>query len=152
MKQPIVETLRTSLGDDKVLTDKHTLTERRHDYWVLSHLEDLEGHGAPNPTCVVMPAETDDVVTIVNICRESRTPLVPFGLGSGVCGGVKVSAKSVLLDMGNMNRTRSIDVNNLIASFDAGVRGADAEAAVAKHGLTLGHYPNPWISARWADG
>ncbi len=156
MKQSIVETLRTSLGDDKVLTDKHTLTERRHDYWVLSQLEDLEGHGAPNPTCVVMPAETDDVVTIVNICRESRIPLVPFGLGSGVCGGVKVSADSVLLDMGSMNRTRSIDINNLIATFDAGVRGADAEAAVAKNGLTLGHYPQSidlstvggWVATR----
>jgi hypothetical protein len=30
MKQPIVETLRTALGEDKVLTDKQTLTERRH--------------------------------------------------------------------------------------------------------------------------
>ena len=80
MKQSIIETLRTSLGDDKVLTDKNTLTERRHDYWVLSQLEDLEGRGAPNPTCVVMPDDTGDVVTIVNACRESRTPLVPFGI------------------------------------------------------------------------
>jgi len=156
MKQPIAETLTHAMDDDKVCTDRHTLVERRHDYWVLSQLEDLQGRGAPNPACVVMPANTGDVVTIVNACRENGAPLVPFGLGSGVCGGVKVSADTVLLDMGSMNRTRMIDVNNLIVTFDAGVRGADAEAVVAKRGLTLGHYPQSmdistvggWVATR----
>jgi alkyldihydroxyacetonephosphate synthase len=156
MKQPIAETLTHAMDDDKVCTDRHTLGERRHDYWVLSQLEDLQGRGTPNPACVVMPANTGDVVTIVNACRENGAPLVPFGLGSGVCGGVKVTADTVLLDMGSMNRTRMIDVNNLIVTFDAGVRGADAEAVVAKRGLTLGHYPQSmdistvggWVATR----
>ncbi len=156
MKKSIVKTLRHALSQDKVCTDEHTLRERRHDYWVLSQLEDLQGRGAPNPACVVMPANTGDVVIIVNACRENGVPLVPFGLGSGVCGGVRVNADSVLLDMSSMNRTRMIDVNNLIATFDAGVRGTDAEAAVAKRGLTLGHYPQAidlstvggWVATR----
>ena len=156
MEQSVVELLRASLGDDKVSTNTHILKERRHDYWVLSQLEDMEGRGAPNPSCVAMPADTGDVVIIVNACRETGTPLVPFGLGSGVCGGVKVTSDAVLLDMSTMNRTRTIDVHNLIATFDAGVRGADAEAAVAKHGLTLCHYPQSidlstvggWVTTR----
>jgi len=141
MKMPIVKTLLDALGNEKVSTDVHVLKERRHDYWVLSQLDDIQGRGAPNPLCVVMPGDTDDVIAVVNACRENETLLVPFGLGSGVCGGVKTSADTVLLDISSMNRTRTIDVDNLIATFEAGVRGADAEAGVAKHGLTIGHHP-----------
>lgn len=158
MTPPIVKALQNALGAEKVLTDPHMLSERRHDYWVLSQLEDMQGRGAPNPACVVQPAETADVVAVVNACRESATPLVPFGLGSGVCGGVKVDAATVLLDMSEMNSTRKIDVDNLLATFEAGVRGADAEAALAKRALMSGHYPQSidvstvggWVATRSA--
>ena len=158
MIPPIVETLQNALGPEKVFTDSHTRGEKRHDYWILSQLEDIQGRGAPDPICVVQPTETSDVVAIVNACRESATPLVPFGLGSGVCGGVKVDAATVLLDMSSMNRILQIDVDNLIATFEAGVRGTDAEAALAKRGLMLGHYPQSidlstvggWVATRSA--
>ena len=158
MTSSIIETLQKALGAEKVFTDSHTLSERRHDYWVLSQLEDMQGRGAPEPLCVVQPAETKDVVAIVNACRESATPLVPFGLGSGVCGGVKVDAATVLLDMSAMNRIINIDVDNLIATFEAGYRGTDAEEALNKRGLMLGHYPQSidlstvggWVATRAA--
>lgn len=156
MKKEIVEELRKSLGEKKVYTDKHTLNESRHDYWILSQLEDIQDRGGPNPMCVVLPESTDDVVTIVNACRESGTPLVPFGLGSGVCGGVKVDKDTLLLNMSSMNSTLSIDVDNLIATFEAGKRGTDAEEALNKKGLILGHYPQSidlstvggWVATR----
>ena len=156
MAKNIASVLRQALGDEKVRTDEHTLRERRHDYWVLSQLEDLRGRGGPNPCCVVAPADTNDVVAVVNLCRENGAPLVPFGLGSGVCGGVKVTEEAVVLDMSAMDRVRLVDVDNLIATFDAGVMGADAEAVVAKHGLMLGHYPQSidlstvggWVATR----
>jgi alkyldihydroxyacetonephosphate synthase len=55
-----------------------------------------------------------------------------------------------------MARLRHLDVDNLIATFDAGVRGADAEAAVGKRGLTIGHHPQSmdlstvggWVATR----
>lgn len=156
MAKSIIEDLQRELGLEKVRTDNFTLKDRRHDYWVLSLLEDMEGRGAPNPLCVVQPSETREVAAVVNACREQGVPLVPFGLGSGVCGGVKVNPDNVLLDMSLMNRVRSIDSDNLIATFDAGVRGADAEAAVTKQGLMLGHYPQSidvstvggWVATR----
>ena len=51
-------------------TDDATLQERRHDYWVLSHLDDLQGRPAPKPACVVQPESVDDVVAVVDACRE----------------------------------------------------------------------------------
>jgi len=153
---PIVQRLIQALGPDLVLTDRVTLKDRRHDYWLLSQLEDLQGRGVPDPLCVVAPKDRADVVTTVNLCRESLTPVVPFGLGSGVVGGVRTGTGAVLLDMSAMARVLEIQVDNLTATFQAGVRGADAEAALAHCGLTLGHYPQSidlstvggWVATR----
>ncbi|MCJ7773038.1 MAG: FAD-binding oxidoreductase [Desulfobacterales bacterium] len=155
-KHYIVQQLIAELGESKVRTDIDTLKDRRHDYWVLSQLEDLQGTETSGPCCVVQPKTVEDVVSVVNICRSNKAPLVPFGLGSGVCGGVKVSDETVLLDMALMNRTKEIDVDNLIATFEAGVRGADAEEIVSKRGLTIGHFPQSidvssvggWVATR----
>ncbi|MBW1814838.1 MAG: FAD-binding oxidoreductase [Deltaproteobacteria bacterium] len=155
-KQNVVKQLIDRLGENKVLTDIDTLKERRHDYWVLSQLEDIQGDETPNPCCVVQPKTVEDVVAVVNTCRVNKTPLVPFGLGSGVCGGVKVSDQTVLLDMALMNRTKEINVDNLTATFEAGVRGTDAEEIVSKRGLTIGHFPQSidvstvggWVATR----
>jgi alkyldihydroxyacetonephosphate synthase len=154
----IASELARILGPDKVLTDEATRFSRRRDFWVLSQLADVSGGEEPMPDCVVRPSDLSDVVAVVNVCRSQRIPLVPFGLGSGVCGGVLATAASVVLDMSSMNRVREIDEYNLIASFDAGVRGSDAESALAARGLTLGHYPQSigvssvggWIATRAA--
>jgi alkyldihydroxyacetonephosphate synthase len=153
-----VSELMRVLGAEKVLVDEATRRGRRRDFWVLSQVADANGEDEPLPACVVRPTQLSDVVAAVNVCRANRTPLVPFGLGSGVCGGVLATASSVILDMGGMNRVREIDALNLIASFDAGVRGSDAESALSEHGLTLGHYPQSigissvggWVATRAA--
>jgi alkyldihydroxyacetonephosphate synthase len=154
----VVPRLKQALGAGKVFTDVEATQARRRDYWFWSQLEDHQGRGAPAPLCVVRPGSTADVVAVVNACRETRTPLVPFGLGSGVCGGVLTSRESVVLDVSAMQGVRSIDAHNLLASFDAGVRGTDAEAKAQEHGLTLGHFPQSigvstvggWIATRAA--
>ena len=156
MKHPIVELLSQKLGSKKIKIDGETLNERRHDYSVIFKLDDMQGRRVPRPACVVSPSGTQDVVKVVNTCRETGTAIIPFGLGSSVVGGVKASSDAVLLDMSGMGKIRSIDSHNLIATFEAGVRGTDAEAAVAKRGLMLGHYPQSmdvstvggWVATR----
>jgi len=156
MTDAFTESLALLLGPGRVLTDEATLADRRHDYWVLSHLDDLQGRAAPLPRCVVRPAGVEDVVATVNACRAANVAIVPFGLGSGVCGGVIAHPDRVLLDLSSMNRTRSIDRTNLLAGFDAGKRGSEAEEEVAEQGLTIGHWPQSvavssvggWVATR----
>src|SRR5690606_25444848 len=120
------------------------------------HLDDLQGRPAPAPACVVRPVSADEVVAVVNACRETGTPLNPFGLGSGVCGGVQTRPDAVLIDMSAMNAVRAIDETNLLATFEAGKNGLEAENAVADRGLTIGHWPQSiavssvggWIATR----
>jgi len=156
MSIEIIEKLKQAIGPEKVKTDEGTLQERRRDWSVTNALADMQGRGAPNPACVVNPKNTGDVVKIVKTCNENKALLVPFGLGSGCVKAIFATPETVLLDMSSMKRIRKIDTKNLIATFDAGVRGTDAEDAVAKEGMTLGHYPQSidlstvggWVATR----
>ena len=156
MTAEIVEQLRHAIGEDKVRTDEGILSERRRDWSVTNALADLQGRGAPNPACVIQPKNTQDVVEAVKICNEQKVVLVPFGLGSGCMKAIHTTPDTILLDMSSMKRIRSIDKKNLLATFEAGVRGADAENAVNKEGMMLGHYPQSvdvssvggWVATR----
>src|SRR5215510_1110038 len=105
----IADELVDRLGPDAVLRDDATLRACRRDAWVLSELDDLEHPQLPLPACVVRPRSLEDVIAVVNLCRESGTALVPSGLRSGVCGGVLAGAGSVLLDLSSLAAVRSID-------------------------------------------
>jgi len=154
--QPIVKVLTDALGADLVIASGDLLAKRRHDYWVRSHLDDFQTRPAPQPACVVQPRAPEHVVAVVNACRARKVALIPYGLGSGVCGGVITRENAVLLDLSQMNRVRAIDDVNLLATFDAGKNGLEAEEAVAERGLTIGHWPQSigvssvggWIATR----
>jgi alkyldihydroxyacetonephosphate synthase len=154
----IADKLTAQLGPELVLRDDATLRACRRDAWVVSELDDLEGAPVPLPTCVVRPHSVEHVAAVVRACAETGTALVPSGLRSGVCGGVLAGAESVVLDMSSLARVRGIDSHNLIGSFDAGVRGSDAEARANAEGLTLGHFPQSiaissvggWVATRAA--
>ena len=156
MINPTIEALREALGEAQVLTEPARLDERRHDYWMVSHLRDRGATPAPRPAAVVRPRSVADVQATLRLANARGTPVIPFGLGSGVVGGVIARPDAILLDMSAMDGVRSIDPINLLASFDAGKNGAEAEAAVAAQGLTIGHWPQSvaissvggWIATR----
>jgi alkyldihydroxyacetonephosphate synthase len=156
VSDPVVAALRGRLGGDLVSTEPALLDTRRHDYWVRAHLDDLQARPAPRPRCVVRPRSTEDVVACVEVCRDARIAMIPFGLGSGVCGGIEGHPERVLIDLSTLDRTRFVDDRDLLAGFDAGRRGSEAEADVARQGLTIGHWPQSvavssvggWVATR----
>ena len=40
------------------------------------------------PDVVVFPTSTEEVSGIAKICTETKTPMIPFGTGTGIEGGV----------------------------------------------------------------
>ncbi|ODU70622.1 MAG: hypothetical protein ABT11_07580 [Novosphingobium sp. SCN 66-18] len=152
----IGEALVSTLGSDKVASDGDALNARRYDQWAVKHLRDWRGEAVAAPGWIVRPRSVEDVQKVVRLANEHRVPLLPYGLGSGVCGGIEPTRDAILLDMGAMNRVRFIDGDDLLASFDAGLNGMEAEEAVAAQGLTIGHWPQSiaissvggWVSTR----
>ena len=156
MTTTVAEALAAAIGADQIVTDPAALEARRHDYWMVSHVRDLAGHPAPPPGVLVRPRTIADVQATLKLANAYRIPVIPFGLGSGVVGGVIASDGGILMDMGAMNATRFIDPVNLLAGFDAGRNGLDAEQTVAAQGLTIGHWPQSvavstvggWVATR----
>jgi alkyldihydroxyacetonephosphate synthase len=120
------------------------------------------------PDAVVFPASTAEVAAVVRACRALRVPLIPFGAGSGVCGGAASTPEAqkdrsrerqgVVLDTKRMRRLLHVDEEALCATFQPGILGAHLEEALARRGLTLGHFPSSimcstaggWIATRGA--
>lgn len=152
----IAEALAAAIGADRVAPDAHAVNARRYDQWAVKHLRDWRGEAVPAPGCVVRPQSVMDVQKVVKLAAGKRVPLIPYGLGSGVCGGIEPTPDAILLDMSSMNKVRYIDSDDLLASFDAGLNGMEAEEAVAAHGLTIGHWPQSiaissvggWVATR----
>lgn len=156
MDATLITGLKDHIDPSIVLTDDETLQARSHDYWVIANLRAWRGDALPKPGCVVRPNTIDDVKNAVRFASQNKIALMPFGLGSGVCAGVSPNNDVILLDMSALSRTRFIDETNLLASFDAGKNGLEAEEAVAEKCLTMGHWPQSiglssvggWVSTR----
>ncbi len=96
------------------------------------------------PDAVVMPQNAEALRRVVDVCAAEGIAIVPFGGGTSVVGGVEplrgTHGRVISLDLGAL-RDVEVDGRSLTARLGAGLRGPDAEAALAEHGLTLGHFP-----------
>ena len=107
------------------------------------------------PAAVVYPASTAEVAAVMSWASETRMAVIPRGGGSGVCGAAEAGAGSIVLDLSRMNRVTGVDLVSQVVHVQAGVRGSQLEDALARDGLTVGHYPQSiaastvggWIAA-----
>lgn len=110
------------------------------------------------PGLIVWPETTEEVASVVRFCAEEGVPLVPFGAGSGVCGGVLPDRRTVILDLKRMHRWRSLDRAAPTLEVEAGALGVRLEEDLNVQGFTLGHFPSSimvstvggWVAARSA--
>ena len=128
--------------------------------WVLSGAEDRVRHSAGRgyadlarlrsgrleaaPDAVVLPADAAQLRAVLEACSAARVAVVPFGGGTSVVGGVEPLRGGhhglISLDLGRLQEV-STDPLSLTARLGAGLRGPEAEAALGRAGLTLGHFP-----------
>ena len=101
------------------------------------------------PAAVVLPASHDDVLAVLRVCAGHGLAAVPFGGGTSVVGGLAPDrcAPAVALDLRRMDALLDLDPVSRTATFQPGIRAPQAEALLAGHGFTLGHFPQ---SYEWA--
>jgi alkyldihydroxyacetonephosphate synthase len=96
------------------------------------------------PDAVLLPADADAVRRVLDACAAEGVAVIPFGGGTSVVGGIEPlrgpHGRLVSLDLARL-RGVEVDGRSLTARLGAGLRGPEAEAALAKHGVVLGHYP-----------
>jgi alkyldihydroxyacetonephosphate synthase len=96
------------------------------------------------PDAVLLPADADAIHRVLEVCAAEGIAVVPYGGGTSVVGGVEPlrgpHERLVSLDLSRL-RTVEVDERSLTARLGAGLRGPEAEAALAQRGVTLGHFP-----------
>jgi alkyldihydroxyacetonephosphate synthase len=96
------------------------------------------------PDAVLLPADADSLRRVLEICAAEGVAVVPFGGGTSVVGGVEplrgAHPRLVSLDLRDLGAV-AVDRRSLTATLGAGLRGPEAEAALGREGLTLGHFP-----------
>jgi alkyldihydroxyacetonephosphate synthase len=143
------EGLLTSLGEllgaEHVLVDDATRRLRTRGKSTPDLLRARRGDESDAPDAVVRPSSHAEVAALIAWAVEHRVALVPFGGGTSVTGGLVARregyAAVVSLDLLRMDQLLEVDPVSMTARLQPGMRGPQAEAALARHGLTLGHFP-----------
>jgi alkyldihydroxyacetonephosphate synthase len=129
------------------------------DLWPRGLIGVASGDPAPHPPdAVVWPTSTEEVAEIVRLAAKAGVPIVPFGAGSGVCGGTLPVQGGLVLDLKRMRQMVALDEQAGQATFEAGAIGEHLEHELNRHGFTMGHFPSSimcstfggWLAARSA--
>lgn len=147
----LLDGLRAVVGADHVLTDDATRTLRTRGKSTPDLLRARAGDLDDAPDAVVRPDGHEEVAAVLAWAAEHRVAVVPFGGGTSVTGGLAARrdgfAGLVSLDLVRMRRLLAVDAVSMTATLEPGLRGPEADALLAEHGLTLGHYPQSFRHA-----
>jgi len=156
-----VAQLRAACGDDAVRTSAFERVTHALGRSLPDLLRLRRGEIERFPEAVLYPADEGAVAAVLRIAADADLAVVPFGGGSSVVGGVEPRSGpgqegALALDTTRLDGLLRLDRESDTATFQAGVDGPALEAALAAHGLTLGHFPQSfehstlggWIATR----
>jgi alkyldihydroxyacetonephosphate synthase len=150
--------LEAIFGPRRVSTRAVDLDTYARDMWPRLLIAYREGEVPQRPYAVVWPEHVREIVAVVKLAREQRIPIVPYGGGSGVCGGAVPIRGGITIDMKRMQTIRSVSRAELSCDVEAGLNGERFERELARRGYTFGHFPSSiycstvggWLATRAA--
>lgn len=147
MNEETLQLLREALEPARVDTRPVTLEAYSRDLSALGHLmfalgDNEPGPGIQPPEVVVHPTSVEEVQAVVRVCHAHSLPIVPWGAGSGVCGGTLAIHGGVALDLKRLDRILELDHRSQLVRVEAGMNLQLLEDALQREGLTLGHHPS----------
>jgi alkyldihydroxyacetonephosphate synthase len=155
----VAKELYALLGPRRVSVSEPDRDTYARDMWPRMLLARREGQPeALRPTAVVWPENVSEVVALVKLALRLRVPIIPYGGGSGVCGGVVPLFGGITIDTKRMQAFKSVNQDDLICDVEAGLGGERFERELARRGYTFGHFPSSiycstvggWVATRAA--
>ena len=139
------------LGADGVLTDDRSRAEHSGGQSYVDIVRRRHGDASAAPDAILLPADAAAVARAIKVCSDEHVAVVPWGGGTSVVGGLDSlrgdCVAVVALDLRHLDQLLSIDTESHTATFQPGIRTPAAEAALARHGFTLGHVPQSFERA-----
>lgn len=117
-----------------------------------------QGKTPPPPDAIAWPSSDQEVCELIRVAREHSLAVIPYGAGSGVCGGTMAIEGGVALDLKRFDSIGAVDPDRRCVDVGAGVLGETLERRLEARGWTLGHFPSSiatstvggWLAARSA--
>jgi D-lactate dehydrogenase (cytochrome) len=95
-----------------------------------------EAHFAPMPPdAVVFARSTDDVVDLVNLCRDGDVPIIPYGAGTAIEGHTLAVRGGVCVDLSEMTGIVAVNPEDFDCTVEAGVRREELNVHLRDQGL-----------------
>ena len=129
--EPLVQQLIEIVGANQVLYTSEDLIGYEYDATI----------ERATPEVVVLPLTTDEISSIVKICRKFNRPIVPRGSGSGLSGGAVPIKGGVVVSLTRMNKICEIDIENRYAVLQPGVINLQLQDRLETDGFT--YAPDP---------
>ncbi|XP_068267129.1 probable D-lactate dehydrogenase, mitochondrial isoform X1 [Nyctibius grandis] len=107
-----VEALRAVVGGPNVSTAMAVREQHGHD-------ESM--HTCAPPDAVVWPQAVGQVQELAALCHRHHVPMVPFGTGTGVEGGVNAVKGGVCFDLSRMDAITELSLEDFSVSVEPGV-------------------------------
>ncbi len=119
---PLIARLGAVVGPGGLVTDPPEMAP-----YLIDWRELYQGRAA----AIVRPANTAEVAAVVGLCAATRTPIVPQGGNTGMCGAATpdASGNAIVIALGRMNRIIELDALNNTMTVEAGCILANIQQA-----------------------
>ncbi|MFD1623685.1 FAD-binding oxidoreductase [Azospirillum griseum] len=114
---------RAALTDDAraeltaLLGDRFSISGPVRDH----HGKDESYHTPCPPDGVAFARSTEEVSAIVTICAKHKLPIIPFGTGTSLEGGIAALHGGITIDLSGMDRILRVSPEDLDVTVQAGV-------------------------------
>lgn len=137
----IVQYLARVVGSDNVLADAYDLDRYSADALTPFRAFGLDHVFDRLADLVVRPSSAEQVSEIVTLAAAKGIPVIPYGGGTGVMGGILPVRGGIIVDLKRLNQILAINPTDLTVVAEPGVVLQDLADALAEQGLMLGHDP-----------
>lgn len=141
------ESVLAAAGADSTYTDRNTRIRHARGQSLIDLLALREGRLDSAPDAVVVANSAAQVEAVLSAAAQAGVAVIPFGGGTSVTGGVSppLDWNGPVISLDTVGLTDCvIDPYSRTARLGAGLRGPEAERALNRSGLTLGHFPQSW--------
>ncbi|MDD5502635.1 MAG: FAD-binding protein, partial [Candidatus Thermoplasmatota archaeon] len=109
VRKEVRASLVAAIGEASVSDKEVDLAAYSRDFWPITLRWTLDGKFAALPDFIAWPENAEQVSAIIKLANKCKIPVIPFGEGSGVMGGVVPCNGGIVVDMKKLNKILEIN-------------------------------------------